>query len=564
MLNYIKTVKNIGNYIMEKNKIRYVDIFIKKSKKHRYKVALSISSGIIRSILMLLPTMMIQDIMNGISDNVGIGELSRKGFLYVLFPAIVLVLYVIDTWISRFVFDIIKEIRLEALQNLAKQPTAWIREKSHQELYNKVIQATTKVADFYFSTLSNLIWYSTTIIVGFLLMAQIDFMVATALLFISIVQLISVWFCQNASKKSNQLMNEANVEGNSVISDSIEYCSYIKLLSLSNKMDEMDDNWARHYLRANNLKIGNGAVADMLAILCEIARVTVLLIFSRHAWSENNLLVGDVYAMNAYIAWLTPVFFGLQKWFVEFFVSRSNQERIEDILVLPQLESFGNMKCGEVSELAIENVSFSYGAANSKKVVRDVSINGKQGEMIVIVGPSGCGKTTLMKLLLQLEQNYSGEIRMNDTNINKYEEKSYREQVCAAMQETQLLELSLRENLLISGTFHTDDEIMHLMNAIGLMEIIDKLPNGLDTMIVRETIAFSDGERKRIGIARVLLSNASLMIFDEPTASLDNATKFQVMKTIRNANKDKIVIVITHDNDILLKQDRVIRVGDVS
>lgn len=197
----------------EKTK-RYLDIFFVKIKANRYKVLISVLSGIIRSILMLLPIMMIQNIITGISDNAGIGELSIKGLLYILFPAIVLVLYVVDTWISRFVFNIIKEIRLEAVHNIVKQPISWIEETSHQELYNKVIQATAKVADFYFSTLSNLTWYSTTIVAGFILMVQIDIMVAIILVFITLIQMISISICNNASKSVNNLVNEASVLGN--------------------------------------------------------------------------------------------------------------------------------------------------------------------------------------------------------------------------------------------------------------------------------------------------------------------------------------------------------------
>lgn len=274
---------------------------------------------------------------------------------------------------------------------------------------------------------------------------------------------------------------------------------------------------------------------------------------------NGNMHVGDIYAMNAYITWMTPVFFSLQKWFIEFFISQSNQERIEDVLVLPEPECFGGKICKEAGRLTIVNVSFSYSLDNSKEVIENVSIDCKPGEMAIIIGDSGCGKTTLVKLLLRLEKYYNGEIKINDTSISKYEDKSYREQVCAAMQETEFLETSLRDNLLMSGRLHSDDEILQLLNTIGLEELIDRLPNGLNTLVVREKVSFSDGEKKRLGIARVLLSNASIMIFDEPTASLDNATKLLVMKAIRSVNKNKIVIIITHDNDIISTQDRVIK-----
>lgn len=542
---------------MEKEKERYRDVFGTKLKKNAHKIMLSIFSGIVRSILMLLPTMMIQSIINGVYDNVGIVELSIKGILYIAFPAMVLVLYVIDTWISRFIFNIVKEIRLEIVKNIINQPVTWIKAVSHHELYNKAIQTTIKIADFYFSTLSNLIWYSTTIIVGFILMAEIDITIAIILVMISLVQMLLVGVYKKVSKRANEVMNEVTVEGNKIISDVIEYCTYIKLLGLSNKVSDRENSWINNYRKANHLQIYINALADVTVIVCELLRIIILLLFSRNACLNENMLIGDVYAMNAYITWMTPVFFGLQRWYIEFFVSRNNRERIEGVLILPEPENNEEIICRGIMQLNFSGISFGYGRDDSI-ILNDVSMECKRGEIFFVVGDSGCGKSTLVKLLLRFEKCYKGEISINGISIDKYEEKSYRQQVCVAMQETQFIETSLRENLLISGVVCGDDEILHLLNNLGLMELVNRLSDGLNTIVVSEKIGFSDGEKKRLGVARVLLSNASIMVFDEPTASLDNVIKDLVMKAIRNVSNDKIIIIIiTHDHDIILEQDKI-------
>ena len=135
----------------------YLELFFHKARCHIPKVILSILSGVVRSTLMLLPTMMLQRLINSVTgDQAQSANTAVYGVLYVLCPLIVLVLYVLDTWLSRFVYDIIKEIRLDTIKKVVQQPTRWVSETSHQEIYNKIIHGSLVIADFYFSTLSNL------------------------------------------------------------------------------------------------------------------------------------------------------------------------------------------------------------------------------------------------------------------------------------------------------------------------------------------------------------------------------------------------------------------------
>ena len=184
------------------------------------------------------------------------------------------------------------------------------------------------------------------------------------------------------------------------------------------------------------------------------------------------------------------------------------------------------------------------------------------GDTVVIRGNSGSGKTSLLKLLLRFEKPTAGEIKINGNDIESYDERSFREQVSVASQSTEFLACSIRDNLLLSGANHTDDEIIETLSLLELDKLIEKLPEGLDTIVSSETVAFSDGEKKRMGIARALLSNASVLIFDEPTASLDNKTKGPIMESIRNQCKNRILIVVTHDEKIVQPTDIQINIGE--
>ena len=136
-----------------KRKDVYMEQFLQKAKRHTPKVVLSILSGVVRSTLMLLPTMMLQKLINSVTvDRAEAANTALYSALYVLCPLIVLILYVLDTWLSRFVYDIIKEIRLDTIKKVVHQPVRWVAETPHEEIYNKVIHGSLSLADFYFST----------------------------------------------------------------------------------------------------------------------------------------------------------------------------------------------------------------------------------------------------------------------------------------------------------------------------------------------------------------------------------------------------------------------------
>lgn len=287
----------------------YLELFFHKARCHIPKVILSILSGVVRSTLMLLPTMMLQRLINSVTgDQAQSANTAVYGVLYVLCPLIVLVLYVLDTWLSRFVYDIIKEIRLDTIKKVVQQPTRWVSETSHQEIYNKIIHGSLVIADFYFSTLSNLVWYTTTIVVGFIFMAQINAPIAILLIAVSIFQIFGAQLLKKPVETANRQKNEALIEGNSIASDSIYSSAYLRVLGLGEYVEQSESTWQKHYTKAVNKMFSMNALADIQTALCEIIRIVILLVFSQRGVQSGEMLVGDIYAMNAYILWLYPGF----------------------------------------------------------------------------------------------------------------------------------------------------------------------------------------------------------------------------------------------------------------
>ena len=211
-----------------------------------------------------------------------------------------------------------------------------------------------------------------------------------------------------------------------------------------------------------------------------------------------------------------------------------------------------------VKSLEFKDVSFKHQTATTK-ALENISFNVKSGEAIAFVGPSGSGKTTLVKLLVGLYNPPSGEIDYNGISGNQIDLDQLREQIGFVTQDTQLFSGSIRENLIFVKPDATDEMCMDVLNKAACQTLMSRADKGLDTVIGEGGVKVSGGEKQRLSIARALLRQPSLLVFDEATSSLDSLTEDEISETIRNLSKRKehITIMIAHRLSTILHSDRI-------
>lgn len=220
-----------------------------------------------------------------------------------------------------------------------------------------------------------------------------------------------------------------------------------------------------------------------------------------------------------------------------------------------------------VQDIEYRDVSLSYGAG-TKKALQDISIKIRAGETVAFVGPSGSGKSTMIKLLAGLYTPTVGDIYFNDINIKDLDINSLRKKIGLVAQETQLFAGTIRENLTFVKPDSTDEEMMRALNLAQAESILDKGDDkkGLNTRIGEGGVKLSGGEKQRLAIARALLRNPDLIVFDEATSSLDSITEKAITDTIKNINKEtgkeisnkKVThILVAHRLSTILHADRI-------
>lgn len=210
-----------------------------------------------------------------------------------------------------------------------------------------------------------------------------------------------------------------------------------------------------------------------------------------------------------------------------------------------------------IQSIEFRNVSFAYPGSHQQSLEEvDVTIRG--GERIAIVGRSGCGKSSLLKLLLGLYTDYSGDILLNGQELREFNLTSLHRKIGVVMQDSILFNMTVRENLLMAKPKATDEELKRACQMACIDGFIESLPNKYDTLIGEKGVKLSGGQRQRLTIARLFLTNVEVVIFDEATSSLDHESEKMIHLAIQALSRDKTVIIIAHRLSSILLADRVV------
>ena len=211
-------------------------------------------------------------------------------------------------------------------------------------------------------------------------------------------------------------------------------------------------------------------------------------------------------------------------------------------------------------EVLFENVSFSY--QKDQSLIEDFSLEVKPGEKIAIVGPTGSGKSTLINLLMRFYEVDKGNITIDGISIKDMSRQQLRQLFGMVLQETWLQSGTIRENLLLGNPNATDEEIQQVLMKCQLDKMIEKLPQGLETPLQRQGEDFSQGQRQLLSIARVMLSQPSMLILDEATSSIDTRTELKIQQAFQTLMEGKTSFIVAHRLSTIQNADKILVLKD--
>lgn len=218
--------------------------------------------------------------------------------------------------------------------------------------------------------------------------------------------------------------------------------------------------------------------------------------------------------------------------------------RIEQVLKEKPLPESAESSEPKGNGVRLEHVSYSYDG--TKNALNDVSLTIQPGQTAALVGPSGGGKTTLANLLTRFFDPQKGRVFIGNTDIRRIPKETLMNKVSFVFQNSRLLKASILENVRMGNPAAARGEIMHALEAAQCMDILEKLPDGVDTVVGGDGVYLSGGEQQRIAIARAIVKNAPVLILDEATAFADPDNEAKVQQALSALSKGKTVIMIAH------------------
>lgn len=210
---------------------------------------------------------------------------------------------------------------------------------------------------------------------------------------------------------------------------------------------------------------------------------------------------------------------------------------------------------GVKSGIEFDNICFEY--VKDKPVLKNINISVPQGESLAIVGNSGGGKSTFVNLIPRFYDVKSGAIKIDGKDIKEISLNSLRNNISMVFQDNFLFSGTIRENIIMGKPDASEEELMQAVNSAHLTDVINSLPNGLDTIIGERGLTLSGGQRQRVAIARAMLRNAPIVILDEATSALDNESEAIVQKAMDNLMQNRTVFIIAHRLSTIKNADRI-------
>lgn len=401
------------------------------------------------------------------------------------------------------------------------------------------------------------------VVFSFALMFTYYWKLALIMLAIIPVYLIIYQISNRVNKKLQRKLMEDNAELGSQLVESLNSVATIKRFGLEEHANMKTENRFIRLLQTiyrsgvSNLYIGSAANIITSAFVINMLWIGSIFVIDR------QLSPGELLSFYALVGYFTGPAMGLITANKSMQDALIAADRLFEIMDLEQEESTQKvvLQPNMIGDIVFNNVTFSYG--NRVAVFRHFNLLVKKGRITAIVGESGSGKSTLMSLLQNIYPLKEGNIAIGNTDIRYIQHESLRRQVSVVPQQIDLFAGTVSENIAV-GEFEPDMQlVLSIAQQLGILEFIERLPDGFNTILGEHGVNLSGGQRQRIAIARALYRNPEILILDEATSSLDPVSDLyvqHVMQGLRDAGKT--IIVIAHRLSTVVSADKIVVLQD--
>ena len=378
---------------------------------------------------------------------------------------------------------------------------------------------------------------------------------------IYILGIIIIYFYEKyAYEKFEKLEEESKIQrekSGTILNEILRGIRDIKLLGITNKVNKMTSETLDKQSKLDTkISISRMNIYNTTEIVKDIL-IFIIIFLGIFLININKLTLTTFLIIFMYrndIFSLVFSYTSLKEYFVKYKVAKNRIMELFDNKKFP-IETYGNESIDNIKgEIEFKNVSFAY---NKKEIIHNVSFKVNPLEDVALVGKSGSGKSTLFNLLTKSYDNYEGIITIDGVDIKKLNQKTLIDSISIISQNPYIFNLSIKDNLKLIDKNITDDDIINACKTARIHDFIETLPDKYNTLLGEGGVNLSGGQKQRLAIARALLKQSKILLFDEATSSLDNITQDEIQTAIKSISKNFTIITIAHRLSTIINSNKI-------
>lgn len=539
------------------------EVIIKSLSKYKIKILLQIFFLAINMYLLTIPPKIIGsivDMLYNIDEN--INNILNNTYYLLGICVVLLVIRVIwkffEVSINR-AFE--RDIKVDLFNRFVKLKLKDIQNIKNGEIMSYFVKDTNEIRSTVYRILSHGVRITFIFCIAtFQMISNVNLYLTIAVMFPIIIGCYCVVkikkYVERSFKKSQQMFTELS----EYIQESTDSIRTTKAYACEKEqMKEFIKKNKRVKQSDNTVDIFSNLLQTCLNI-CFGSCYAISLLFGSKLVLDGQITIGDLVTFNGYIVLFVGPVSWLPQLISRFKRAQISYRRLDKIYNLEpeRLNEKNNLKKEKLSgNITIQNLSFSYPGIIDT-TLENINLEIKQGQTLGIIGTIGSGKTTLMNLLTKLYSIPNGKIFIDNKDINEISIETLRNNICYITQENFLFSSSLKDNISLFKEDYSEDEIKESTQKAIVYDDIQKMPDGINTVIGERGTDLSGGQKQRISISRAFLKDSSILIFDDTFSALDNRTSEKLLENIKELSDNKTCIIISNKISDVKYSDKII------
>ena len=479
-------------------------------------------------------------------------------FLFCLFSAQAVFSYFRIVLFVNVTSKAMAQLRSDSFSNLIKLPVGFFSERRVGELCSRMASDIEILKNTFTTDLAEFIRQIIIIIGGIALLSITSikltlFMLCT----LPIIMIMAVIFGRKLRSYSKHVQNIV-ADSNTIVEESLQAILTIK--SFTSEFFEIQRYNKKADEIANiSMKLGRlRAIFASFIIIGIFGSIVAVIWYGTILIQNNSMSIGELFSFVLYSVFIAASIGGIAELYAAIQKAIGSTEELLSLQTIkPELSYQKTHNSTIQGNIQFNKVSFSYPSRKNTKVIDNLSFDIKEGQQVAIVGISGSGKTTITKLLMRFYCINSGSILLDQKNINDIDLHALRGQIGIVPQDIVLFAATIKDNLLYANQNASEEEIVDAAKKANAHNFIMDFEDGYDTIVGERGVEISGGQRQRIAIARAILKNPKILIFDEATSSLDSKSEELIQESMTLLLKNRTSIIIAHRLSTIKKADKI-------